>query len=176
MMSSSRILSSRPSASCITAKPIARTIKGRGRNAPPFFCCAEAGKAERAFPSAHAGDTCFMPLRSGTAQPIAGALWGYGRFRTTQPEAGKPRGLFRQGPPRALWGAGRFHTASPEVGKPRWIFHQSLPGALLYGSLSRKPHSSLPGCCGAMDASALPRQEWNPCHKRKKRRKFPPLF
>lgn len=53
-----------------------------------IYCCAEAGKAERAFPSAHAGDTCFMPLRSGTAQPIAGALWGRRRFRITLPEMG----------------------------------------------------------------------------------------
>ena len=176
MMSSSRILSSRPSASCITAKPIARTIKGRGRPAPPFFAAQKQGKLSGLFRQSRRRHNASCLSVPETTQLIAGVLWGYGRFRITRPEAGKPRGLFRQGPPRALWGAGRFHTASPEVGKPRWIFHQSLPGALLYGSLSRKPHSSLPGCCGAMDASALPRQEWNPCHKRKKRRKFPPLF
>lgn len=53
-MSSSRILSSRPSASCITAKPIARTIKGRGRNASPFFAAQKLGKL-RAFPQSPPG-------------------------------------------------------------------------------------------------------------------------
>ena len=235
-MSSSRILSSRPSASCITAKPIARTIKGRGRNASPFFAAqkqesggffpqslpgaliygfpsrkphspllgavgrwafpyrltgsgeaegafpsepagdtalwladpvdrtahrrgavgalalphhpAGSRKAEGAFPSAHAGNADLWLATLKTAQPIAGALWGHWRFRTTQPEAGKLRGFFRQ--------SRRRH--------------------LLYGSPSRKPHSLLPGRCGAMNASTSRRREWEPCHKRKKRRKFPPLF
>ena len=190
-MSSSRILSSRPSASCITAKPIARMIRGRGRNASPFFAAQKLGKM-RAFPPEPAGDTALWLSVPETARSIAGALWGHKRFRITPPEAGKPNGLFRQ----------------------------SLPGTLLYGSPSRKPHSPLLGrcggtgasappsrkwgsrggfsvrarrghcfmarcpgtltvhrrCCGAMDASAPSRREWEPCHKRKKRRKLPPLF
>ena len=182
-MSSSRILSSRPSASCITAKPIARTIKGRGRNASPFFL-----RRSRGFSSEPAGSADLWLSVPETAQSIAGRR-GALALPITQPEAGKPNGFFHQRMPGALiygslsrkpysplLGHWRFCATQPEVGKPSRLFRQSLPGALLYGSLSRKPHSSLPGCCGAMDASALPRQEWNPCHKRKKRRKFPPLF
>ena len=112
-----------------------------------------SGEAERAFPSGPAKGAALWLSVPETVQFIAGALWGYGRFRITQLEAGKPGGLFRQSPPGALiygfrpgnrtvhcwaqWGAGRFHTASPEAGKPRRLFRQSPPGTLFYGSLTR---------------------------------------
>ena len=73
---------------------------------------------------------------------------GRWRFRTTQPEAGKPSGFFRQSPPEAL----ALWLSVPETAQP-------IAGAL-WG------HWRFP----------LPSREWEPCHKRKKRRKFPPLF
>ena len=182
-MSSSRILSSRPSASCITAKPMARTIKGRGRNAPPFFAAQKLGKL-RAFPLSPPGTLLYgFPSRK-----PHGSLPGHWRFCATQPEVGKLSGLF----PRAaggidLWLAA-WNSHSPPLGhwafphrptgsgKPSGLFHQRMPGALLYGSLSRKPYSPLPGHCGGAGASASHCRKWEPCHKRKKRRKFPPLF
>ncbi len=202
-MSSSRILSSRPSASCITAKPIARTIRGRGRNASPFFAAQKLGKPSRLFhqrmpgallcgsltwkphspPLGHCGGHGYFRTappevgkpsglfrQSRRSYLLYGSLpWkphspllvrcgGTGRFRTGPPEVGKPRGLFRQGPSEALalwlsvpetaqpiagalWGRRRFRITQPEAGKPSGLFHQGPPRALLYGSLSRNPHS-----------------------------------
>ena len=74
-----------------------------------------------------------MALCPELAQPIAGAQWGHWRFRTTQPEAGKPRGLFLRTRRRdtalwlsvpetaqsiagALWGRRRFRITLPEMG------------------------------------------------------------
>ena len=175
-MSSSRILSSRPSASCITAKPMARTIKGRGRNASPFFAAQKQGKPSGLFRQSPLEALALWLSVPETAQPIAGAQWGRWAFpyrltgsgeaevdflsahagssdlwlsvpKTVQPIAG------------AQWGHWRFRTTQPEAGKLRGFFRQSPPGTLLYSSLSRKPHGSLPGCCGAMDASASCRRE-----------------
>lgn len=180
-MSSSRILSSRPSASCITAKPIARTIKGRGRNVSPFFAAQKQGLFLRT-----CRERCFMSRCPGSH---TAHRWGYGRFRTGPPEVGKPRGLFRQGPPRALLyvspfrkpyspplGCWRFHTTQPEVGKPSGLFRQSRRRHLLYGSPSRKPHSPSPGAVGLWTLPHRPAGNGSHAIKEKKRRKFPPLF
>ena len=125
-MSSSRILSSRPSASCITAKPIARTIKGRGRNAPPFFAAQKLGKP-RGFSPEPAGGTALWLSVPEPAQPIAGALWGHWAF------------------PYRPTGSGKAEGFSPEP-----------PGALIYGSLPGTRTAHCWGAVGVMGAFAPP--------------------
>lgn len=185
-MSSSRILSSRPSASCIMAKPIARTIRGRGRNASPFFAAQKLGK--RGVPSEPAGGTMLhvSPSRK-PHSPLLGAV-GHWRFplpsRKQESRGGFSVSVCRGHCFMALrpgtrtthrWGTGRFRTVPPEVGKPSGLFPRARRGhcfmARCPGTLTVHRR-----CCGAMDAFAPSRREWNPCHKRKKRRKFPPLF
>lgn len=237
-MSSSRILSSRPSASCITAKPIARTIKGRGIPASPFFCCAEAGKAERAFPQSLPGAQCFMSLRPGDHTAHRWALWGSWVLSHHPAGSRESRAGFSVSTCRGhcfialrpenrtahCWGAvgawvlphrptgsGKAEGFSARACRGhcfmalcpgnrtahRWgtvgalaLSHYSAGSResragfsarvrrrhLLYGFPPRKSYSLLPGRSGAMNASASHSQEWNPCHKRKKRRKLPPLF
>ena len=187
-MSSSRILSSRPSASCITAKPIARTIKGRGRNVSPFFA-AQKQESRAGFSPEPPGALLYgslsrkphspLPGRSGGAGVSAPPHRKWGRRADFSARARRRHllyGSLSRKPHGSLPGHWRFCATQPEVGKPSGLFHQRMPGALIYGSLSRKPHSPLPGHCGGAGASASHRRKWKPCHKRKKRRKFPPLF
>ena len=157
---------------------------------PLPFLLRRSGKAERAFPPEPPESLvlygCAVPE---TAQSIAGRSGGAGHFRTAPPEVGKPRGLFRQSLPGALLyvspsrkphgslpGHWRFCATQPEVGKLSGLFRQSRWRHLLYGSPFRKLRSPSPGRCGGTGASAPHSREWKPCHKRKKRRKFPPLF
>ena len=93
-MSSSRILSSRPSASCITAKPIARTIRGRGRNAPPFFA-AQKRESRAGFSARAAGVTCALWLcRPGNRTVHCWAQWGRWAFPHRPTGSGKAEGAF----------------------------------------------------------------------------------
>lgn len=55
-----------------------------GRWAFPYRLTG-SGEAERAFPSAHAGSAALWLSVPETVQPIAGVLWGYGRFRIMPP-------------------------------------------------------------------------------------------
>ena len=52
---------------------------------PLPFCCAEAGKAERAFPQSPPGTLFYgsLPRNPHSPSPV---LWGYERFRITLPE------------------------------------------------------------------------------------------
>ena len=147
-----------------------------------------SGKAEVDFLSAHAGSSDLWLSVPKTVQPIAGAQWGHGCFRTAPPEAGKLR-AFPQSPPeaqcfmslrpgnrtahcRAQWERWRFRTTQPEVGKPSGLFPRARQGRCF---MSLRSGNRMAHCRGA-GASAPSRREWEPCHKRKKRRKFPPLF
>ena len=152
-----------------TAQPIAGVQWGRW--AFPYRLTG-SGEAERGFSARAAGGTCFMALRPGNR---TAHRWGaVGALALSHHPAGsrKAEGLFRQRMPGAL----ALPHRSTGSGEAERAFPQSPPGTLFYGSLPRNPHSPLPGRCGAMDASASHRREWEPCHKRKKRRKFPPLF
>ena len=50
------------------------------------FLLRRSRKAERAFPQSSPEALALWLSAPETAQPIAGALWGYGRFRITLPE------------------------------------------------------------------------------------------
>ena len=122
-MSSSRILSSRPSASCITAKPIARTIRGRGRNASPFFAAQKQGKLSGLFHQRMPGALLYSSPSRNPHSPLP-ERW---RFRTVPPEVGKLR-AFPPEPAGALI-CGSLH----------WKPHSPLPGAVGALALPHRP-------------------------------------
>ena len=146
-MSSSRILSSRPSASCITAKPMARTIKGRGRNASPFFSAQKQGKL-RAFPQS----------------PPGALIYGFPSRKPHSPPLGR------------CGGTGASASPSRKQESRAGFSARVRRRHLLYGFPPRKSYSLLPGRSGAMDASASRRREWEPCHKRKKAEEISSAF
>lgn len=161
----------------------------------PFFL-RRSREAERAFPAEPPELLALWLAALEATQPIAGALWGtVGALGVFVPPHRKwgSRGGFSISACRGhcfmalcpgnrtahRWGtveALAFLHRPTGSGEAERAFPSEPAGALICGSLPRKPHSSLPGCCGAMDASTSRRREWKPCHKRKKRRKFPPLF
>ena len=182
-MSSSRILSSRPSASCITAKPIARTIKGRGRNASPFFSAQKQGKLSGLFHQRMPGH-CFVALRSGNR---TAHRWGtVGVMGTSAPPhrkwgsragfsaraAGVTCFMALRPGNRTVhrWGTvGLWTLPHRPAGsrKAEGAFPSAPDGTMLHGSQSRKSHSPLPGYSGAL---ALPHY---PAGSRKAERAFP---
>ena len=138
-MSSSRILSSRPSASCITAKPIARTIKGRGRNAPPFFAAQKLGKLSGLFRQSRWRHLLYGSPPRKPHSPLLGAVgrWAF-PYRLTG--SGEAEGAFPPEPPEALvlYGCAVPETAQSIAGA------QWGTGASHYPAGSRKAERAFP--------------------------------
>jgi len=94
----------------------------------------------RAFPQSPPRALLYVsPFREPHSPPL-GHCEGHWRFRTTQPEAGKPRGLFRQSPLEALvlYGCAVPETAQSIAGA------QWGTGASHYPAGSRKAERAFP--------------------------------